>query len=134
MPNLSLLLVIAILLSHLHEHKQLREYTLFRSNIVKENLPTYLIALCKYFYEQGSEKELLPGSTYANEAVEEKKISVKKMIWQCSHCLTVYDDETGEPGNDIAAGTLFEALPATWCCPLCESPKNEFKQIEKNMK
>ncbi len=110
-----------------------KEYILFRSNIVKENLPTYLIALCKYFYEQGSEGNLLPGSTYTSEPVEEQKESEKKMVYQCRHCLTVYDEEAGEVDNGIPAFTLFDALPGTYCCPLCEAPKIDFEQKEKKL-
>ncbi len=110
-----------------------KEYILFRSSIVKENLPTYLIALCKYFYEQRSEGELLPGSTYTVEPAEEPKVSVEKMIYQCMHCFTVYDEEAGEIENGINAGVLFDVLPQTYCCPLCEAPKTDFKKIERRL-
>lgn len=110
-----------------------KEYILFRNNVEKEHLPTYLIGLCKYFYEQESKDDLLPGSSYTNENVEEQKDLVKKMIYQCQHCLTVYDEEIGEPDNGIEAGTQFDALPETYCCPLCEAPKKDFEQKEKKL-
>lgn len=108
-----------------------KEYILFRSKIKKEHLSTYLIALCKYFYAKESEWDLLPGSSYTNIPEEELNDAVKKMIFQCSHCLTIYDEEHGEEDTGIAAGTLFDALPASYCCPLCEAPKNEFVQKTK---
>jgi rubredoxin len=110
-----------------------KEYILFRDGIIKENLPTYLIALCKYFYEQRSEGELLPGSTYAIDAANEQPDVVKKIVYQCKHCLTIYDEETGEPENGIPAGVLFNSLPETYCCPLCEAPKTDFQCIEKSL-
>ncbi|MDQ6761814.1 MAG: rubredoxin [Bacteroidota bacterium] len=110
-----------------------KEYILFRSNIAKENLPTYLIALCKYYYEQRSAGELLPGSTYTVEPAEEQKESIEKMIFQCKHCFTVYDEDAGEIDNAIEAGTLFDDLPATYCCPLCEAPASDFKKIERRL-
>jgi rubredoxin len=110
-----------------------KEYILFRDGIIKENLPTYLIALCKYFYEQGSKGELLPGSTYAIDAANEQPDVVKKIVYQCKHCLTIYDEETGEPGNGIPAGILFNSLPETYCCPLCEASKTDFQCIEKSL-
>ncbi|AHF16324.1 rubredoxin [Niabella soli] len=58
---------------------------------------------------------------------------VQKEEWvhQCKNCLTVYDRHTGDPGNRIAAGTAFEALPETYACPLCESGKPDFIEIKK---
>jgi rubredoxin len=110
-----------------------KEYILFRNTVDKEHLPVYLIALCKYFYEKESEGDLLPGSSYASVPFDEKKDRVKQMIYQCRHCLTVYDEEAGETDNDIAPGTLFEALPGTYCCPLCEAQKNDFERKEKDL-
>ena len=109
-----------------------KEYILFRSGIVKEYLATYLIALCKYFYEQGSEGDLLPGSTYTVELPEEQKNIETKMLWQCKHCLTVYDEECGEIDKQIPAGTLFDDLNSDYTCPLCEASKSDFQPIEKN--
>ncbi len=76
----------------------------FRANIAKEHLATYLIALCKYFYEQGSKGELLPGSTYTSDHMEPHEDVEKKYVYQCSHCLTVYEEEEGEPENGIPPG------------------------------
>jgi rubredoxin len=53
-------------------------------------------------------------------------------VYQCSHCFTVYDEKTGEPDNGISPATEFEDLPATYCCSLCESPKEDFIKIEKS--
>ncbi len=108
-----------------------KEYILFRSNIVKENLSTYLIALCKYFFEQRSEDGLLPGSTYTTEPAEIEKEVEPKTIYQCRDCLTIFDEEIGEIDNGIPAGTLFDALPETYCCPLCDGSKNNFNPVEK---
>ena len=52
-------------------------------------------------------------------------------VYQCSNCFSVYDEVAGDAANGIAAGTLFEQLPATYCCPLCEADKASFKKIEK---
>ena len=108
-----------------------KEYVLFRGNVDREHLPAYLIALCKYYYEQDSEGDLLPGSSYTNFPAEEQKVETKIMIHQCRYCLTVYDGEAGETENGIAPGTSFDALPETYCCPLCEAPKHDFEQKEK---
>jgi len=53
-------------------------------------------------------------------------------VYQCIHCLSVYDEKMGEPENGIPAATLFDDLPKAYCCSLCEAPKNEFVRIEKS--
>lgn len=52
-------------------------------------------------------------------------------IYQCSACLTVYDEAIGEPENDIPANIPFELLPESYCCPLCESEKSSFVKIKQ---
>ena len=103
-----------------------KELITFRSNVEKEHLGTYLIALCRYYYAQEDEHQLLPGSSYNIPAEEEPKKEILKTFYQCRHCLTVYDEAMGEPEQFIAAGTLFDALPENYCCNLCEAPKAEF--------
>jgi rubredoxin len=65
-----------------------------------------------------------------------KKAAPKKVVTeyvhQCRHCLTIYDEAIGEPGNNIKAGTLFNELPDDYCCSLCEAPKEELLKTEKN--
>ena len=108
-----------------------KEYILFRGNVEKEHLATYLVALCKYYYSKDDNNELLPGSSYADQAgnVEE----IKKIVYQCKACLSVYDPTYGEPENDIAAGTSFDDLPESWCCSVCDATKNEFFTKEEVM-
>jgi len=107
-----------------------KEFILFRNDVIKKHLPTYLVGLCKYFYEQKREGDLLPGSTYTEEKIRRQKTTDEKYIYQCKHCKTVYDEELGESEKNIIAGTLFDDLPLEYCCPLCEAPKSEFEQKE----
>ena len=51
-------------------------------------------------------------------------IIMKKYV--CSVCGYVYDPAEGDPDNNIAAGTSFEALPEDWICPVCSVGKSEF--------
>jgi len=55
----------------------------------------------------------------------------KAEVYQCKHCLTVYDETFGEPANGIPPGTSFAALPASYCCPLCEAEKSDFVMAGK---
>lgn len=52
-------------------------------------------------------------------------------VHQCSLCMTVYEEKAGEPSIGIKPGTEFENLPETYCCSLCESPKESFVKTEK---
>jgi rubredoxin len=107
-----------------------KAYIMFRANVEREHLATYLVALCKYYYAQDDETELLPGSSYTMPGDEKEKEEIKKIYYQCRHCLTVYDETPGEPENLVAPGTLFDALPETFCCSLCEAPKIDFIKKE----
>jgi rubredoxin len=57
----------------------------------------------------------------------------KEYVHQCKHCLSIYDETNGEPGNGIAAGTSFDKLPEGYNCFLCEAPAEDFVKIEKTM-
>ena len=50
--------------------------------------------------------------------------------WRCTVCGYVYDEERGDPENDIDPGTEFEELPDDWVCPLCGAPKAQFEKVE----
>jgi rubredoxin len=54
-----------------------------------------------------------------------------KFLFQCRHCLSVYDETVGEPAQEIAAGTAFQSLPAGFACPLCDSGKEDFIKIHE---
>ena len=44
----------------------------------------------------------------------------------CGH---VYDPAIGDPTQNIAPGTPFEALPADWKCPKCKKGKEMFEPV-----
>jgi len=52
-------------------------------------------------------------------------------LYQCSKCFTVYNEHIGETENDISPGTLFDHLPESYRCVLCESDKNAFVKVEQ---
>jgi rubredoxin len=49
--------------------------------------------------------------------------------YKCTVCGYIYDPETGDATQNIAAGTAFENLPDTWVCPECGVGKDMFKKI-----
>ena len=47
----------------------------------------------------------------------------------CNVCGYEYDPAIGDPDQDVSMGTLFEALPEEWICPLCGEEKDNFIQV-----
>jgi rubredoxin len=46
--------------------------------------------------------------------------------WQCGTCGFIYDEAEGLPAEGIAAGTRWEDIPDSWCCPDCGMSKAQF--------
>ena len=109
-----------------------KEFILFRKDVQKENLGVYLISLCKYFYAIQSKEELLSHEMYQQEELENLVApeSLEK-VFQCSHCLTVYDPLYGDELAKVPPGRAFENIDSTYECPTCNAPKNDFAEIEK---
>jgi rubredoxin len=103
-----------------------RENVMFRENVEKEHLGIYLTSLCKFFYERDN-KEFYETVT----APVQNEESNKKVIHQCKNCLTIYDPVIGDEEQNIIAGTKFEDLPSNYLCPLCESEKDNFIEVEE---
>ncbi len=52
------------------------------------------------------------------------------MKYVCDVCGWIYDEEIGDPDNNIEAGTKFEDLPDDFVCPLCGVDKDNFSEYE----
>ncbi|MGB4235575.1 MAG: thiamine pyrophosphate-dependent enzyme [Methanoregulaceae archaeon] len=48
------------------------------------------------------------------------------VLWKCSVCGYVYDEEQGEPATGTPPGTPFSSLPGDWRCPVCGAEKKAF--------
>ena len=108
-----------------------KEYITYRDDIHKEHITTYLISIAKHFYELQSQANIAVTTNFQSqqgtvEIVEEKQFH------QCSKCFSIYDEEVGEPENNIASNTAFIDLPDSYCCPLCEAGKEEFVVIKQS--
>lgn len=79
---------------------------------------------CKVDNQNIVEKMELRKELPLNEAIIE-------LVQQCPQCLSIYDANVGEPENNISSRTLFDDLPDTYCCPLCENEKSNFTAINK---
>jgi rubredoxin len=108
------------------------ELILFHDAVQKDHIGTYLVSLCKDFYEQKSRVPLFeqtlpaPKNGYAEKLVQ--------VIHQCRHCQTVYVPAFGDEAQGIAPGTGFDTLPPHFSCPLCEAPKDDFVEVEEEVK
>ncbi len=55
-----------------------------------------------------------------------KPLPAAQMPYQCTHCLTVYDPQAGDPAFGVPAGSPFGQLPDRYTCSLCEGLKKDF--------
>jgi len=49
-------------------------------------------------------------------------------MWRCDICGYIYDEAAGDPGNGVAAGTVFADVPEDWLCPVCGADKSAFEE------
>lgn len=93
-------------------------------------LPEQLRRAILSFYDHQSKQGDMLGIKTKKEGTVKQRLK-NEYVHQCPHCLSAYDEVAGEIESNIAPGTAFEQLPA-YCCPLCETPGEEFIRIEKS--
>ena len=103
----------------------LSEYFYFVKNVALEIIPALLIQLSKKYYDQLQVKKPLEKSAENNAEATGRK--ARK--YQCSTCMTLYNEEFGDPTSGIPAGTEFLKLPNDYTCAVCDSPKSGFRLI-----
>jgi rubredoxin len=108
------------------------ELILFREGVEKDHIGTYLISLCKIFYEQESHADAMHDHHNA-QASQKHTADQQKYVYQCTHCYTVYDEQAGEPESNIKAGTKYEVLPVDYTCCLCGAVKEELTKVNENI-
>lgn len=99
-----------------------RDYIVHVQDVDKVELPGLLMELSQLYFEQlGKENEetLIPII---------KKESFEEEVFQCTECLTIYDEKYGDATQDIEPETAFKDLPDTYECSICEAPKSSFRQ------
>ena len=107
-----------------------KEHILYRQGLEKENLGVYLVALCKYFYELQSEKNpMAPGASRIGAGKEK---TVAAQVFQCGDCLSLYDEQYGDPAAGEPAGRPFPDTSPDYACPVCGGTKEGFTAVEKS--
>ncbi len=104
---------------------------IFSSGNLKILLPEQLRRCIVKFYNY--RKGINKANTTVQKSKKENIITATEIdVYQCKSCFTVYDEVAGEPENGIPEATLFDNLPATYCCTLCETEKINFRKIKKS--
>jgi rubredoxin len=96
-------------------------HMVYSYDVTWNSLALNLRNLTHNYYKQLSQK-----APQIKPPVKQEKSSALENLFQCRHCMTMYDEKYGEPENNIPAGTSFESLPDTYQCPICENPKADF--------
>jgi rubredoxin len=96
-------------------------YHTYARGIKKEMIPAVLIELSKLYFRQ-----LNPEKQKSGEIKQEAVMKGNAALYQCTNCLTVYDEKYGDPDAGIPPGIPFEKLPESYKCHVCDSPKNHF--------
>jgi len=97
-------------------------YNEFASGVSKEVVSPLLIELSRMYYEQ------------LEEEVKEDTLQIhanllEQNLYQCTNCLTIYDEKYGDVQQKIAKGTAFADLPKSYSCPVCGSVKEAFVKM-----
>lgn len=95
--------------------------------LLAEQLRRAILSYYKYQLVKDEEEIIIPG-------IEKILMSVEKetdIVYQCKNCLTVYDEQVGDPENGIDPGTLFKELPNTYSCCVCDATKDNFVAVKK---
>jgi rubredoxin len=50
--------------------------------------------------------------------------------YKCMVCGYIYDEAEGDPGQNVAPGTVWEKVSEDWVCPLCGVNKDQFEKME----
>lgn len=90
---------------------------------IEEILPLLTAAL-----DNGEPKKEAPPMKKMKRAIPKKEVPTWK-LHVCNGCGYEYDPAVGDEENDIKPGTLFEALPEEWICPICGESKDMFIEV-----
>lgn len=102
----------------------------FADGLKKRNLPNILSYVAGLYYK-GLTQDIAAEDASVKESVAyESEVSEKKKeVYQCAHCLSIYDPAFGDPFHAVVAGIPFADLPDNYSCSLCEAPKADFTPV-----
>jgi rubredoxin len=100
------------------------DYHTYARSVRKEMIPALLIELSKWYFRQ-----LHPEQEKLELAERSVPGNGSSPLFQCSNCLTLYDEKYGDSSAGIAPGVRFEDLPEHYKCHVCDSPKKYFVEV-----
>lgn len=106
-----------------------KNYINYKRKVALTSLEAHLTCLSKFYYEQIGVNDLFASELKSEEA----EVPVDRIVYQCSSCLTVYDELYGDDENEIPAGVLFENLPDHYRCPVCEGVREMFLPVNSQI-
>lgn len=100
-------------------------YHTYARGIKREMIAVYLIELSKLYFRQLNPE--------GEDSPAENKESMLRgnPVYQCTNCLTLYDQRYGDPQAGIAPGITFEEVPESYTCHVCDTPKKHFVRVTK---
>lgn len=109
-----------------------RVYHRFEKGLLKLHLPNQINRLCRQFNTRRMQEptEVIDLDPERLDSVVPPSVTT---VYQCPHCLTVYDAQYGDERQHIAPGTAFEQLPNEYACSTCDAPKAELKELVVNL-
>lgn len=107
-----------------------RQYKTYAMDVDKTQLPGLLIELSKCYFQSLDKKEedsIKQAKSRRNQQADSLDDS---LVHQCEDCLSIYDQNYGDPRQNIPVQTPFGKLPESYLCSLCEAPKSNFKAVK----
>lgn len=102
-----------------------QKYVALAQDVDKIELPGLLMELSKQYFDQLGIKPAVDPEISADNNVE-----MKKVVYQCASCQTVYDELYGDEKSGVKPGITFNELPQDYSCSVCDAPKSNFKVSE----
>jgi rubredoxin len=104
-----------------------RTYIRFDKGLLKIHLPAQIDRLCRKF----SARQLQQSREDIRPKLNDLELSTGEVpsVYQCPHCLTVYDEQYGDELRDIPTGMSFNDLPKSYTCPTCDAPRSDYQEV-----
>lgn len=104
-----------------------KDFVTYKKRVPRNGLSKSLEELCQLYYNFYSDNE--PDIAVTSKAENTySSLPDTKQVYQCIHCLSIYDEAYGDDLKNIPAGTDFNALDV-YDCPVCSAPKQDFVPI-----
>ena len=98
-------------------------YQSYAREVPKTVLASLIVELSLMYYEGLDDEKV------TSPKVKSITDNIRKDLYQCVHCQTVYDSEFGDLEAGIDPGTFFKDLPTDYVCPTCGGNKEGYRKM-----